>query len=72
MEITDLKDSAALLTRYYTIQKKGELKLYNEGVPRSSWSTEIPTKVYNKYQGPKIVAPFHLLLVLKNLNDFKI
>ena len=23
-----------------------------------------PPKVYNKYQGPKIVAPFHLLLVL--------
>ena len=29
-------------------------------------------KVYNKYQGPKIVAPFHLLLVLQNLDDFKI
>ena len=29
-------------------------------------------KVYNKYQGPKITAPFHLLLVFKNLDDFKI
>ena len=30
------------------------------------------TKVYNNYQGPKIVAPFHLRLVLKNLDDFKV
>ena len=29
-------------------------------------------KVYNKYQGPEMVAPFHLLLVLKSLDDFKI
>ena len=33
---------------------------------------EIPTKVYNKYQGPKILAPFHLLLVFKNLDNFKV
>ena len=31
----------------------------------------VDSKVCNKYQGPKIVAPFHLLLVLKNLDDFK-
>ena len=31
----------------------------------------VAIKVYNKYQGPKIVAPFHLLLVLKNLDEFK-
>ena len=30
------------------------------------------SKVYNKYHGPKIVAPFHLLLVLKSLSDLKI
>ena len=30
------------------------------------------SKVYNKYQGPKIIAPFHLLLVLMSLDDFKI
>ena len=30
------------------------------------------TKDYNKYQGPKIVAPFHLLFALKSLDDFKI
>ena len=28
-------------------------------------------KVYNKHQVPKIVAPFHLLLLLKNLNDLE-
>ena len=28
--------------------------------------------LYYKYQGPKIVAPFYLLRVLKNLDDFKI
>ena len=32
----------------------------------------IASKVYNKYQGPKIVAPFHLLFALKSLDDFKI
>ena len=30
------------------------------------------SKVYNKYQGPKIVALFHLLLVLKSVDDFKL
>ena len=29
-------------------------------------------KVYNKYQKPKIVTPFHLLLVLRSLDEFKI
>ena len=37
-----------------------------------SWKISTTTKVYNIYQGPKIVSPFHLLLVLKNLDDFKI
>ena len=32
----------------------------------------ITHKVYNKYQGPKIVAPFHLFFLLKSLDDFKI
>ena len=37
----------------------------------SMFNVTVP-KVYNKYQGPKIVAPFHLLFALKSLDDFKI
>ena len=36
------------------------------------WIAHYTYKVYNIYQGPKIVAPFHLLLVFKNQDDFKV
>ena len=35
-------------------------------------SDYIQYRFHNIYQGLKIVAPFHLLLVLKNPDDFKI
>ena len=44
-----------------------ELEEPNCYIEKEGSKREHGPKVYNKYQGPKIVALFHLLLVLKSL-----
>ena len=43
-----------------------------ESVPKFLGNFIFLIKVNNKYQGPKDMAPFHLLLLFKNPNGFEI